>query len=139
MSETGNNNNFSSRLESKLDTVSVELKSLSDQVLRLTIINETQNNAAEANKKKLEILELEVTSLKSLSNQAAGSLSTLKWIMTFIGAALFSIVAWASSSIIESKQNISLAQAKSIRLESDIVELRAMMNQNERNRDEITR
>lgn len=139
MPETGNNNNFSSRLESKLDTVSVELKSLSDQVLRLTIINETQNNAAEANKKKLEILELEFSNLKSLSNQAAGSLSTLKWIMTFIGAALFSIVAWASSSIIESKQNISLAQAKSIRLESDIVELRAMMNQNERNRDEITR
>lgn len=137
--QTQNNNDFTRRLETKIDGLDTAMKALSDQVLRLTIINENQNEAAKANNKKIEILELELNVLKNSANQAQGSLSTLKWILTVCSAVIFSVVAWAASSIIESKQNISLSQAKAIRLEGDIVELRAMVNQNERNRDEISR
>lgn len=127
-------NTFATRLDSKLDGLQSDLKSLSDQVLRLTIINEAQNTAALDNKKKIELVEIEVNSLKNITNQATGSLSALKWIITFLGATIFSMVAWAGTSIMENKQNGSIAQAKMIRLESDINELRSAVLQNERNR-----
>ncbi|MEI1709685.1 hypothetical protein V8P92_01925 [Acinetobacter baumannii] len=104
---------YGTRIERKLDSVQQEVKTLSETVLKLTVINEQHKSLSEENAKKIEKLE-------SNAQKSEGAIALLK---VFGGVAITGIITfstWIVSTNQAMQQRISDTNQKVAVIESKI-------------------
>ncbi|MBP8005286.1 MAG: hypothetical protein KAZ18_00035 [Acinetobacter sp.] len=115
---------YGMRLERKIDLIQQELKSCSDTVLRLTVVNEQHKSLSLDNSKKIERLE-------ASSQQAKGAINLLKIFGSVAIGAMITFCSWIVSNNATTQQRISdtnqraaILEAKLINIDSDIASLK---------------
>ncbi|QUV68678.1 hypothetical protein KPZ59_00917 [Acinetobacter baumannii] len=104
---------YGTRIERKLDSVQQEVKTLSETVLRLTVINEQHKSLSDENAKKIERLEGDI-------QQAKGAINLLKIVSGVAVASLITFCTWIVSSNQVTQQRISDINQKVAVIESKI-------------------
>ena len=133
MSDTPSGGNVSlGKLEEGVSEIKEELKTLSDQVLRLTVVHETRESSSERESSKLREIDRDM-------QQAKGVITFVKFISTIGGGSVLGLIVWLLSSqnamqqrISDVNQRTAVIEAQVIRVESDV---RNQLNKirNERN------
>lgn len=111
---------YGTRIERKLDSVQQEVKSLSETVLRSTLMYEQHKSLSEDNAKKIERLD-------AASQKSEGAITFLKFFGGFAITGILTFCTWIVSShsttqqrLAESNQKIAILESKLIRLDTDI-------------------
>ena len=111
------------RLEKKIDSLSENVKNLSEQVVRLTETNNHQKSLGEENSRKIDALEQDV-------RKASGAVSLLNKISMICGGSVIAFCTWLVSShtstqqrLADTNQKVAILEAKSIRLDTDVAAL----------------
>ena len=111
------------RLEKKIDSLSENVKNLSEQAVRLTETNNHQKSLGEENSRKIDALEQDV-------RKASGAVSLLNKISMICGGSVIAFCTWLVSShtsiqqrLADTNQKVAILEAKSIRLDTDVAAL----------------
>lgn len=102
---------YGTRIERKLDSVQQEVKTLSETVLRLTVVNEQHKSLSGENAKKIDRLEDD-------SQQAKGAINLLKVFGSVAIGSMITFCTWIVSTNQGTQQRISDTNQKVAVIES---------------------
>lgn len=116
-------------LKKQLNEMQQDIKTLSKDVLELTLINKHQSSLGEENAKEIDLL-------KADSQTAKGAISLFKIIGAITGGSIIAFFTWIVSSgtdtqqrISDTNQKVAILESKLVRLDTDISVLRGEKNE----------
>ncbi|WOE32195.1 MULTISPECIES: hypothetical protein [unclassified Acinetobacter] len=109
-----------SRVERKIDSLQHEVKTLTEIVTRLTVINEGHNKASEQNSRDIDVLEDQVSDLKNKASKAEGGVSTINKILTFAMGGILALCGWVGSSITRLSEENTILNERVAQAQADI-------------------
>lgn len=114
---------YASRLEKKIDVLQTEVKTLTDIVTRLSVINENHISISERNTQDIKELTGRIDSLDRKEAGRESLNSAFKWFTTTFSGVLLASCGWLFFSIQGLEKQNATIQSEIQHLKIDMVEL----------------